>query len=240
MRCWARLSEAEGNDVDRVEQTEAASAVRSQPARAWLVGRDDAGEIAGIVKASVVPRPIAWVSSLSLDGVPNLAPHSYFMVLADHPPVLGIVSSGRKDTLANIEATGEYAINIVGGDLVAAMNLTSAPYPAEENEFAWAGLRPEPAKLIGVPLVAAAPVAFEMRLREIRQYGTAAAPSSLIAGDVVRVRVHERVLEGHHVLPGPLAAVGRMGGSATYARTIERFDLPRPIWNAARGMVEQP
>lgn len=233
------MSEAEGNEVNRVEETEAASAVRSEPARAWLVGQDDAGATAGIVKASVVPRPIAWVSSISPAGVPNLAPHSYFMVLADYPPVLGIVSSGRKDTLANIEATGEYGINIVGGDLVAAMNLTSAPYPAEENEFAWAGLRPEPATEINVPLVAAAPVAFELRLRELRQYGTAASPSTLIAGDVVRVRVHERVLDGHHVLPGALATVGRMGGPATYVRTSDRFDLPRPTWNAARGTVER-
>ena len=207
-------------------------------ARAWLVGRDDAREIAGIVKASVVPRPIAWVSTVSAAGVPNLAPHSYFMVLADDPPVLGIVSSGRKHTLANIAATGEYGVNIVGGDLVAAMNRTSAPYPAEEDEFAWAGLRPEPAAAINVPLVAAAPVAFELCLREMREYGTAASPSTLIAGDVVRVRVHERVLDGYHVLPGAVATVGRMGGSATYTRTGDRFDLPRPTWNAARRTVE--
>ena len=211
------------------------------PARHWVVGADDPRQIAGIVKASVVPRPIAWVSSRSADGVPNLAPHSYFMTLCDVPPVLGFVSSGRKDTLRNIEATGDYVVNILGDDLADAMNVSSAAMPPEEDEFGWAGVTPEPAGSVGAPRVAEAPVAFEVRHRETRDYGPPGAPSYLVVGDVVRVRVHERVLGpepgGHHVLPGALRALARMGGTGTYVRTTDRFELPRPRWDGDRGAV---
>lgn len=213
---------------------------RGVPSRQWTVGGSDAREIAAIVKASVVPRPIAWVSTRGVDGVLNLAPHSYFMVLNDAPPVLGFVSSGRKDTLRNIEATGDYVINILGHDLVEPMNVTAADFPAAEDEFAWAGLTPEPSESVVAPRVAEAPVAFELRHRETRDYGSEAKPSSLIVGDVQRIRVHERVLDGHHVLPEQLRAVARMGGSATYARTTDRFDLARPSWDLDRETITLP
>ena len=210
------------------------------PSRQWVVGESDPRQIAGIVKASVVPRPIAWVSTRDTNGVGNIAPHSYFMTLADVPPVLGFVSSGRKDTLRNIEATGDYVINILGDDLVHQMNTTSANFPAGEDEFTWAGLTPEPSESVGAPRVAEAPVAFELRFRETRNYGTDASPSYLVVGDVVRIRVHERVLDGHHVLPERLRAVARMGGPATYVRTTDRFDVSRPSWDAARETVVLP
>ena len=210
------------------------------PSRQWVVGECDPRQIAGIVKASVVPRPIAWVSTRDTEGVGNIAPHSYFMTLADAPPVLGFVSSGRKDTLRNIEATGDYVINILGDDLVHPMNLTSTNFPAGEDEFAWAGLTPEPSESVGAPRVAEAPVAFELRFRETRNYGTDESPSYLVVGDVVRIRVHDRVLDGHHVLPEQLRAVARMGGPATYVRTTDRFDVSRPSWDAARETVVLP
>ena len=208
--------------------------------RQWVVGESDPRQIAGIVKASIVPRPIAWVSTWGADGVGNIAPHSYFMTLADVPPVLGFVSSGRKDTLRNIEATGDYVINILGDDLVEAMNTTSASFPAGEDEFRWAGLTPEPSESVAAPRIAEAPVAFEVRHRETRDYGTAGSPSFLVVGDVVRIRIHDRVLDGHHVLPEQLRAVARMGGPATYARTTDRFDLDRPAWDALRGTIVRP
>ena len=210
------------------------------PSRQWVVGRDDPRQIAGIVKASVVPRPIAWVSTRDRDGVGNIAPHSYFITLADAPPVLGFVSSGRKDTLRNIEATGDYVINILGDDLVAAMNVTSANFPANEDESRWAGLTMEASGSVGAPRIAEAPVAFELRHRETRDYGTDASPSYLVVGDVIRVRLHERALDGAHVRPDELRAVGRMGGPATYTRTTDRFDLARPSWDAARQTIVQP
>lgn len=205
--------------------------------RQWIVGQSDPRQITGIVKASVVPRPIAWVSTRGADGVGNIAPHSYFMTLADAPPVLGFVSSGRKDTLRNIEAAGDYVINILGDDLVEAMNTTSANFPAGEDEFHWAGLTPEPSESIAAPRVAEAPVAFELRHRETRNYGTAESPSYLVVGDVVRIRIHDRVLDGHHVMPDQLRAVARMGGPATYTRTTDRFDIDRPSWDAVRETI---
>ena len=213
---------------------------RGVSSRGWTVGADDPRQIAALVKASVVPRPIAWVATRAADGVLNLAPHSYFMVLNDAPPVLGIVSSGRKDTLRNIEATGDYVINILGDDLVEAMNVTSANFPAEEDEFAWAQLTPEPSTRVTAPRVAEAPVAFELRHRETRNYGTDEAPSFLIAGDVLHIRIHRRVLDGGRVLPEHLRAVARMGGPATYARTTDRFDLARPSWDPERETIIQP
>ena len=225
---------------DPDERDLAALVTPATPARQWVVGQDDPRQIAGIVKASVVPRPIAWVSTRGANGIGNIAPHSYFMTLADAPPVLGFVSSGRKDTLRNIEATGDYVINILGDDLVERMNVTSANFPASEDEFRWAGLTMEPSASVGAPRIAEAPVAFELRHRETRNYGTDAAPSYLVVGDVVRVRAHESVLEGAHVLPEQLRAVGRMGGAATYTRTTDRFDLARPSWDAARKTIVQP
>ncbi len=212
----------------------------TRPSRQWVIGESDPRQIAGIVKASVVPRPIAWVSTRDVAGVGNIAPHSYFMTLADVPPVLGFVSSGRKDTLRNIEATGDFVVNILGDDLVDAMNVTSASFPAAEDEFHWAGLTPEPSESVGAPRVAEAPVAFECRLREVRDYGPAGSPSYLVVGDVVRIRIHERVLEGHHVLPEQLRAVARMGGPATYVRTTDRFDINRPTWDVARETIVLP
>jgi flavin reductase (DIM6/NTAB) family NADH-FMN oxidoreductase RutF len=85
-----------------------------------------ADRLGGLIKAVVVPRPIAWVSTLGANGVANVAPHSYFMVLSERPPILGFVSSGRKDTLRNVETSGEYVINIAGEDQIEALNLTAA------------------------------------------------------------------------------------------------------------------
>ncbi len=210
----------------------------SHPARQWVVGQDEARTIGRLLKSAVVPRPIAWVSTRSADGILNLAPHSYFMILADAPPVLGFVSSGIKDTLRNIRETGTFVINIPDQELADAMNLTSAAFPADEDEFRWAGVTPEPSDSVDVPRVAEAPVAFDLRFREERDFGSADHPSILVVGDVLRIRVHERVLGGEpdqqHVLPEALRAIARMGGPATYSRTTDRFDLDRPAWDDLR------
>ena len=214
---------------------------RSDPrpaTREWVIGEADPRTIGRLVKSAVVPRPIAWVATRSASGVPNLAPHSYFMVLADNPPVLGFVSSGIKDTLRNIRETGAFVITIPDEDLAAAMNLTAADFPSEEDEFGWSGVTPEPSDHPAVPRVAEAPIAFDLRFREERNFGTTAHPSILVVGDVLRIRVHERVLAGDdtscHVEPGALRAIARMGGPATYTRTTDRFDLARPTWNDLR------
>ncbi|CAA9539786.1 MAG: Nitrilotriacetate monooxygenase component B [uncultured Thermomicrobiales bacterium] len=185
----------------------------------------------GVLKAVVVPRPIAWVSTVAPDGTLNLAPHSYFMVLSDRPPILGFVSSGRKDTLRNIESSGEYVINVAGDDLIEPLNLSAANFPRDQSEFAWADLAPRPSVTVAVPGVAAAPVALEMRLLDIREYGD--QPSYLIAGTVTHARIAERVWRDDKVAPDLLRAFGRLGGNL-YARTTDRFERVRPTYEGLK------
>ncbi len=173
----------------------------------------------------VAPRPIAWVSSGGPDGVLNVAPHSYFQVLAHTPPTLGVVSVGEKDTLRNIRTAGEYVINVASDDLVERMNLTAANFPPAEDEFAWAGLTPEPGITVAVPAVGEAAVSFEMRLTEIKPIGDC----YLIIGEVQHVRYAADLVVDGRVAPDRLRPLGRMSGS-TYARTTDRIDLKRPTY----------
>src|SRR5688572_27495238 len=93
-----------------------------------------------LLTSLVVPRPIAWVSSLGADGVRNLAPHSYFNIVSSDPPIVHFTQTGRKDTLNNVEATGEFVISLVSMELAEQMNLTAADFPPGEDEFTWAGV----------------------------------------------------------------------------------------------------
>ncbi|MBI2587020.1 MAG: flavin reductase family protein, partial [Rhodospirillales bacterium] len=116
----------------------------------------------------IVPRPIGWVSTVSADGIVNLAPYSFFNGVAVKPPMVMFASSGRqahgpKDSLANIEATGEFVCNLATWELRERMNQTSAPVPPEIDEFALAGLETEPSQLVKPPRVKAAPVHLECR-----------------------------------------------------------------------------
>ena len=183
----------------------------------------------------VLPRPIAWVSSRGADGVLNLAPHSYFTVLSHRPPMLGFTSVGEKDTLRNVRATGEYVINVAGDDLVERMNLTAADFPPEEDEFAWAGLTPEPSLVVSAPAVAEAPVSLEMRLREITPFGDC----FLIAGEVLHVRLASAILRDDKVQPDLLRPLAR-GAGATFFRSPEAFDLSRPKYAKLREAGVEP
>ena len=117
----------------------------------------------------VGPRPIGWVSSQSASGVLNLAPYSFFSAFNYVPPVIGFSSIGRKDSLNNIEATGEFVWNLVTRDLAEVMNKTCEAVPPEVNEFELAGLTPEASRIVQVPRVAQSPVSFECRCTQILQ-----------------------------------------------------------------------
>lgn len=183
------------------------------------------GGIYHFMTGVVAPRPIAWVSSLGANGVLNVAPHSYFQVLAHNPPTLGVVSVGEKDTVRNVAARREYVINVAGEDLVEQINLTAANFPPDEDEFAWAGLTPEPSMVVGIPAVREAPVSFEMRLVEIKPIGDC----FLMIGEIVHVRYAADIVRDGRVAPDLLRPLGRMAGS-TYARTTDRLDLTRPTY----------
>lgn len=184
-----------------------------------------------LMNAAVAPRPVAWVSTMSADGTLNLAPHSYTTVFSIDPATVGFVSVGRKDTLANAEATGEYVLNIASIDLVEALNLTAADFPPDEDEFSWAGLTPVPSDRVRPPRVGEAPVAFEAKVPDggIIPIGN----SFLILGEVQRAHVATDVWRDGRIEPALLQPVGRLAGSM-FSRLGETFNLRRPGFEDVR------
>ena len=197
-----------------------------------------------ILISAVVPRPIAWVSTLS-DGHLNLAPFSFFNVVSAKPPLLGFSPSLRlvdgrpapKDTLRNIRETGEFVVNVVTFAVSEAMNLTSGDYESSVNEFELAKLTTRPSQIVRPPQVAESPVSFECKLNRIIDFGTEPPSGSLVIGEIVCLHFEEEVLKEGRLDPDSLDLIGRMGGMQ-YSRTISRFELKRPEVN--RPELERP
>lgn len=145
-----------------------------------------------LLTASVVPRPIAWVSTRSRQGVDNLAPHSFFTVVSTDPAMLAFTSVGRKDTLRNIEATGEFVVNVTPEPLFEVVNATGTSYPPEVGEFDAVGIEREPSLCVAPPRVAASPVAFECHLHEVRPTGNC----FVVVGVVLHAAVADSVMAG--------------------------------------------
>jgi flavin reductase (DIM6/NTAB) family NADH-FMN oxidoreductase RutF len=178
-----------------------------------------------LLNSTIVPRPIAWVSSISPDGIPNLAPHSYTTVLSPDPPIVCFVSVGVKDTLRNVTATREFVYHVAGEDLGERLNMSAADFPPEISEFEWAGLTPIASDLVAAPRVAEAPIAYEARVFDIQRIGD--TQNHMIAGEIIRVHVAERVLTGTRVDPEKLHPLARLAGSQ-YMRPGEVFSMERP------------
>ncbi len=192
----------------------------------------DPRDIAKLLVGIVVPRPIAFVSTLSAEGILNLAPFSYFTVASSTPPVVCFTpivrrDGTRKDTLINIEATGEFVVNVVSEEIAPPMNVCSGEYPPEVDEFAVSGLTPIPSDIVKPPRVKESRVNMECRLLKIVEIGSKPGGGSLVLGEVVRFHVDSAVVAHDAVDPDRLRPVGRMGGP-TYVRTTDRFDLERP------------
>lgn len=185
----------------------------------------------------VVPRPIAFVSSISPEGVLNLAPFSFFTVASANPPVIcfaPMVRGGdgtRKDTLCNVEATGEFVVNVVSEDFAAQMNVCSTEFPPEVDEFQASGLTPVPSDLVKPPRVAESRIHMECKLLQVLHVSPKPLGGSLVIGRVVRFHVDDSVFDDFQIDPGRLKPIGRMGGP-TYTRTTDRFEMPRPGTNA--------
>ncbi len=186
-------------------------------------------------KSLIVPRPIAWVSTVSADGTVNLAPFSFFNGLADSPPAVMIACNGPhaeggvKDTLANIEATGEFVVNIVTWELREAMNQTSASLPRNVDEMALAGLDPAPARLVRPPRVAASPAQLECTRHE-----TVALPSNrpdwpntVIIGLVVGIHISDEILTDGMVDMSKFRPLARLG-YMDYCVVDNHFTMERP------------
>jgi flavin reductase (DIM6/NTAB) family NADH-FMN oxidoreductase RutF len=182
----------------------------------------------------VVPRPIAFVSSISTDGVPNLAPFSFFTVASANPPVVAFcpmvrgADGSRKDTLHNIEATGEFVVNVVSESFGPQMNLCSGDYPPDVDEFKVSGLTPLASDIVKPARVKESLVQMECRLVQVVHVSVKPLGGSLVLGEVVRFHVADEIFSNYRIDPDLLNAIGRMGGP-TYTRTSDRFNLERPV-----------
>lgn len=197
-------------------------------------------------KALAVPRPIGWVASLDAQGRPNLAPYSFFNAISDRPPFVMFSSGGRKDTLHNIEATGEFTCSIASWDLREAMNMSSAAVAPGVDEFALAGLAAAPSLLVKPPRVAAAPAAFECRLWKTLELpapaGKPDAGYTLVIGAVVAVYIADEFVRDGLVDTAamrPLARLGYMDYAVVSAESM--FSMNRPIATGdGQGATLQP
>ena len=183
--------------------------------------------------AIVGPRPIGWISSRSAAGVNNLAPYSFFNAFNYTPPIIGFASIGYKDTLRNIEETGEFAWNLVTRPLAQAMNQTCANVPPEVSEFELAGLTPVQSRLIAVPRVAESPVSFECRRTQIVQLQTLAGDQVqtwLVLGEVVAVHISCQLIKDGVYDTANADHILRGGGPADYFRVgqAQLFRMARP------------
>lgn len=182
---------------------------------------------------AITPRPIAWVSTLSADGKANLAPFSFFNGITGNPPTLmfsAVANRGgvKKDTVRNIEATGEFVVNLVPHALTEQMNACAALLPYGESEFDAFGIAATAAARVRPPRVTEAPVAFECTLHTIVPVGEGPGAASVVFGRIVAAYVSDAVLDaGGRINPALLDTVGRLGGE-NYVTTRDVFTLKRP------------
>ena len=191
------------------------------------------GDVYKLMIGSIVPRPIALVSTVDERGVRNLAPFSYFTACSSNPPVVVFCPMLRppplsaKDTLRNVMATREFVVNIVSEEFADRMNATSAQVPPEVDEFELSGLTPLASEVIRPARVAESHIHMECRLLQVVHVSDQPGGGSLVLGEVLRFHIREDLVENFRIDPDKLRAVGRMAG-ATYVRTTDRFDLERP------------
>ena len=185
-------------------------------------------------KALIVPRPVGWVATLDAAGRANLAPYSFFNAVSDRPPIVVFSSGGRKDTLRNLEATGEFTCSIASWDLREAMNMSSAAVAPGVDEFKLAGLEPAASRFVAPPRVAMAPAAFECRVWKILPLpapeGRPDAGYSVVFGEVVGVYIDDAIVHEGQVDTGamrPMARLGYMDYSVVTPESI--FTMNRPI-----------
>jgi flavin reductase (DIM6/NTAB) family NADH-FMN oxidoreductase RutF len=198
-----------------------------------------------LINGLIYPRPIAWVSTIAADGTRNLAPFSFFNAFSFNPPTVGVSPGSRqgipKDTLANVQVTGEFVINLVSASLAETANATSAELAPDVDEWKLAGVTPVASDTVAPARVEQAPAAFECRVHEIVELGADGPSNSLVIGRVLRVHVPDDALDEEY-LPRPeaLDLVGRMGGDL-WARTQQQFILPRPTEEQPRPQaVDRP
>jgi flavin reductase (DIM6/NTAB) family NADH-FMN oxidoreductase RutF len=188
-----------------------------------------------LIIGSIVPRPIAFVSTQSEEGILNLAPFSFFNGVCSNPPTVMFsmmrrgTDGAKKDTLINIEKTGEFVVNVVTEEIVKPMNQTAAEYPSGVDEFKESGLTPLSSVIIKPPRVLESPINLECKLNQIVQIGDGSVGSGcIVIGTVVYFHVREDVYDNGHIITEKLKPVARLAGS-NYSPVRDIFDLPRPV-----------
>jgi flavin reductase (DIM6/NTAB) family NADH-FMN oxidoreductase RutF len=196
-------------------------------------GASSIHDIEKLLVGVILPRPIAFVSTLSPTGVANLAPFSFFTAVCPKPPVICFCNSirprdgSKKDTLRNVEATGEFVVNVVSEEFAQQMAVCSGEYPPDVSEFDISGLTPIASDLVKPPRVKESHVQMECRLLQVVTVSMEPGGGSLVMGEVLRFHVDDGVMDRGSVDPDKLRPIGRMGG-IQYIRTTDRFSMVRP------------
>jgi flavin reductase (DIM6/NTAB) family NADH-FMN oxidoreductase RutF len=190
------------------------------------------GEAYKLLIGSVLPRPIAWVSSMDSAGNLNLAPFSFFTVVASVPmtllfcPQISPITFQKKDTWRNLEQVPEFVVNITNEDTMRQMNLSASELPYGQSEFEWAGVTPAPSQAIRVPRVAEAPISFECKLQRIVVVSDAPGGGAAVFGEVQCIHMRDDLYANGRVNLEALRPIGRLAG-ALYTRVTDIFAMAR-------------
>jgi flavin reductase (DIM6/NTAB) family NADH-FMN oxidoreductase RutF len=204
-------------------------------------------KLQGYLQSAVGPRPIAFASTIDVNGIPNLSPFSFFNIFSANPPIL-IFSPARrvrdntiKHTLINAEATREVVINVVNFDIVQQTSLSSSEYPDGVNEFVKAGFTAIPSETVKPYRVAQSPVQFECKVNEIISLGTQGGAGNLVICEILKMHISESVLdENGNIDPFKIDLVSRMGGN-WYSRANQGlFEVAKPITTLGIGVDQIP
>ena len=200
------------------------------------IGPEDWGErgFYQLMTALVIPRPIGWISTVSAEGIRNLAPYSYFNLMGSDPFYVAFGSHNEKDTVSNLRAVPEFVANIVSMRLLEKMNFTSADFPHAEDEFSWAGLTPVPAAKVRPFRVGEAKAHLECKVAQIVDDEN----THIVLGRIVHAHVDPSVWRDGRVDPNLLDPVCRLSGSS-YASLGDIVNVPRTTWVSVRGTDAQ-
>ena len=191
-------------------------------------------DLSHLLNDVVVPRPIAWVSTVSERGIYNLAPFSAYAMVSTKPflvcfSIATTRDGQRKDTILNIESTKEFVISVVTEDLADEMNKTSTPYPRDVSEYQKAGLTPIKADIVRAPMVGESPINMECRVFQILEFGKTPTVHNLVVGEILLVHVADELYDKQSGRIWGLKAVGRLGGDKDlYCRIRDSFQMKRP------------
>ncbi len=182
-----------------------------------------------LLVSTVMPRPIAFVSTISEDGVLNVAPFSFFAAVATKPMLVGFTtgwkeSGQKKDTLVNIEFSRDFVVNVVNEAIATAMNQASEGYPSHVDEFKEVGLTPAKSDIVKPPMIAESPISMECRVVQILEFGNPPRRASFIIGEVVRVHIKDELNVGDDMQVSEWKAIAHMGGEL-FCRATDVFEM---------------